>query len=243
MKAPQERRSTKIGLAGTLAGLLAISCSAPLGESQTIAVERSTTRHMIRDTFRDVPNTHPDHDAIRYVANHCLMEGDSNALFRPELAISRGEILHILLEGTGDTIVPITTPPFSDVDPHHPLAPYVARALERHIVQGYDDRPIGERLFHIDRTASRIETLKMLFLSFNITIDTLPRGASYEDIPAGSWYEGLALYVQQHHLLAPVFGNVLGRDHPINRAQLAQLIYNLLRERPDLIGTLRGCNQ
>lgn len=217
-----------------LAGMVTLSSCR--GHEQYESTAQMVTREGLRTVFRDVPASHPNYDAITFVAAHGIMQAGPDGLFHHELEVTRARILQIFMDTAGESdLPPATRAPFFDVPLSHPLVDYIARALARGIVQGYDDRPVGSRLFRPDQSVTMIEALKMLFLSNHIDIASLEPGPSFADVPPNVWYAGLARYAREHHLVDPLPDNTMGRDLHPDRGRIARLINDFFRDRPDLI--------
>lgn len=181
--------------------------------------------------FPDVPSTHDNYNAIAFLRDRNVINGFPDGFYRPNNAVTRGEILKILMRTAGHTNLPQTSnDPFPDVPSSHAFAPYIQAAAQQNIVRGYDDG-----LFRMDRTVSRIEAIKMLLLTNHIDINTLPNGASYSDIEPNTWYAPYARYVLDHGLVDVFANNTLRRDELLNRGLVAEMVYRFYRDRPDLL--------
>ncbi|MBI4835957.1 MAG: S-layer homology domain-containing protein [Candidatus Abawacabacteria bacterium] len=226
MKKTVTHSAGKLSLA---AGALALLTSC---QSHGEVPARTITRQVIAATLPpDVTDNHPHAPAIRFVLANNIMIPERDGLFHPEVAVTRGALLQILMDAAHiEPTSPVTRDPFPDVSRFHPQAGYVLRALEMEIVRGYQDGPFRGQ-FRIDRIVSLIETLKVLLLTQGIDINNLPRGTSFTDVPAGEWYEGVGLYAQQHHLVDAHPDGSMGRDDPMTRAAIAEVIWRFLHQR------------
>ncbi|MBI4836046.1 MAG: S-layer homology domain-containing protein [Candidatus Abawacabacteria bacterium] len=181
--------------------------------------------------FPDVSSAHPNYTAIAFLRDRGVISGFPDGLYRPENAVTRGEILKILMRAAGETNLPfVSGDPFPDVRSNHVFAAYIQAAVQQGIVRGYDDG-----LFRMDRTVSRIEALKMLLLANHINTNALPSGSSYSDIVPGSWYVPYARYALDHGLVDAFPGNTIRRDELLNRGLVAEMVYRFYRDRPDLL--------
>lgn len=211
-----------------LAGVMTLfSCKAHEQEPAT----RAVVRQQLMVTFRDVPRSHPNSIAIQYLAAHNVMMAQPDGLFHPEQGVTRGELLHVLLDAAGNIELPTATvDPFIDVHADHPLAGYILRALQLGIVRGYEDG-----YFRIDRVVSLIESLKILLLTNRIGPNELHNLPSYTDVPAGVWFVPFARYAMDHHLVDARPDGSMGRDQQLNRGQISDLLWRFFRDRPDLL--------
>lgn len=198
-------------------------------------VTRNVIRQDIRAVFPDVPSSHPQFEAIQFLGRQRIMTALADGRFHPEQGMPRGQALRLFLDTAGVRDIPtVTENPFPDVPAAHPLAGYVLRAVQLGVIRGYDAGNLQGR-FAIDRIVSVIEALKMMLLSFHVPADQLHNIPSYTDVPAGVWYVPFARYAMEHHLIEAQPDGSIGRDHPLTRGEIADLLYRFLRDRPDLL--------
>ncbi len=216
-------------LAMMLAGTEACRTQAP----ETVA--RNTIREDVRVIFPDVPPEHHQFQAIQFLGRRGIMTALADGRFHPEEGMPRGQALRLFLDTAGVRDIPTATEnPFPDVPAAHPLAGYILRAVQLGVIRGYDAGNLQGR-FAIDRIVSVIEALKMMLLSFRVPADQLHNIPSYTDIPSGVWYEPFARYAMEHHLIEAQPNGSIGRDHPLTRGEVADLLYRFLQDRPDLL--------
>lgn len=220
-------------LPAALAMLLAANESYKPQTPDTIV--RHTIRQHIGAIFPDVPPSHSQFHAIQFLGRRRIMTALADGRFHPNEGMSRGQTLRLFLDTAGVRDIPTATEnPFPDVPAAHPLAGYILRAVQLGIVRGYDAGNLQGR-FSVDRIVSVIEALKMLLLSFRIPADQLHNLDSYTDVPAGVWYAPFARYAMEHGLIVAQPDGSIGRDRPLTRGEVADLLYRFLQDRPDLL--------
>ncbi|MBP1157328.1 MULTISPECIES: cadherin-like beta sandwich domain-containing protein [unclassified Paenibacillus] len=132
--------------------------------------------------YPDVPASHWAADAIAHIQRSGLMVGDTNGMFRPDDAVSRGEIATIasrLLSAAkaGDT--PVSS--YRDMDGHWAFQS-VTRASASGILQGYPDGA-----FLPDQELNRAEAVKVLNRLFERPVSEVLLSSSWPDVPEGHW--------------------------------------------------------
>ncbi len=226
---PSVRKYIPALLAMILTGTEACRTQAPE------AVTRTAIRQDIHAIFPDVHPSNPQFEAIQFLGRRGIMTALADGRFHPEQGMPRGQALRLFLDTAGVRDIPSATEnPFPDVPAAHPLAGYVLRAVQLGVIRGYDAGNLQGR-FAIDRIVSVIEALKMMLLSFRVPADQLHNIPSYTDIPSGVWYEPFARYAMEHHLIEAQPDGSIGRDRPLTRGEVADLLYRFLQDKPDLV--------
>ncbi|MBI4836257.1 MAG: S-layer homology domain-containing protein [Candidatus Abawacabacteria bacterium] len=181
--------------------------------------------------FPDVPPSHSFYRQIQFLKDRQVVHGFADGTFKPEQSITRGEFLKMLMGIVGYTNLPLVTEnPFPDVPKNEPLAPYIKRAADLAIVQGYDDG-----LFRMNRSVNRVEALKLLLLVNRILPAQLPQRPNFSDVNSNLWYYPFASYAWEHHLFAVPANTMLKPGEFMNRALVADLLYRFYQDRPDLL--------
>jgi hypothetical protein len=98
----------------TIVGVLAlIAMAAPILSGPVDAADRS-------DSFSDVPDSHPFHDEIGWMAEGGYSTGFSDGTYRPALSVTRQAAVQMLWRMSGEPILP-PSEPYTDVTPSHPF--------------------------------------------------------------------------------------------------------------------------
>lgn len=207
-----------------------ISKSMVIGIFKKTAVTQASTTLDICDDAKN-PNRTPFRDANSHWATAYICklynlkaisgytDGPFKGLFRPDNSINRAELLKIIMAAEGIQVnTSVITPNFPDVPSYEWFAPYVARAKELHLVDGYPDGT-----FQPFRQVNRSEALKIILnaskkiddkeLADKInTYKTNPPARSlFNDIQPRDWF---APYID----LAAAKGIISGKSAGIFRA-------------------------
>ncbi len=181
--------------------------------------------------FLDVGDSHVYHEVLDFLKDRSVIAGYSDGKFKPDNPVKRVEALKILFEGANLIIPEVSSKEdadFSDVIPGQWYMKYIVEAKARGIVVGYNDgtfRPIN--------TIKLAEALKILFLTYNITVPNLPTNADLpSDVKATDWFAKYIHYALQKGIIEEV-NSLVGPGVELSRGRFANLVFRLsfLRER------------
>jgi hypothetical protein len=91
------------------------------------------------ESFADLADDHWAKRPIEYLATLGIMGGYPDKTFRPEKALTRGELAALLVKAKGFKTRPSSKSTFKDIDPKTWVSPYVEKAVERKYTEGYPD--------------------------------------------------------------------------------------------------------
>ena len=115
------------------------------------------------------------------------IKGRSKGIFAPEDILTRAEFTKIALNAIGEEVNPLEEPddaPFFDVPLYAWHAPYISKAKQLGLINGYPDGS-----FRPDLPINRVEAVKMLMSAFNFDLNTVgQRTDSFQDIMTWEWY-------------------------------------------------------
>ena len=94
-------------------------------------------------SFPDVSSSADYAEAVEYVSDIGLMVGDDQGNFNPNKTVTRAEMATIICRMLGETENLPKSDKFSDVPTSHWANPYVAKAAELGIVNGYGNGKFG----------------------------------------------------------------------------------------------------
>ena len=115
-----------------------------------------------RQTYRDVPPTHPFWVYIERLSARGIMGGYSDGTFRPDSNATRGQIAKIVANAAGiQDPIPPNRQTYTDVPPSHPFWVYIERLSGRGIIGGYSDGT-----FRPNNNATRAQTAKIAANTF-----------------------------------------------------------------------------
>jgi hypothetical protein len=172
--------------------------------------------------FKDVSSSHPNYKAIRYLRDQGVIGGYDDGTFKPEKAISRVEVLKIILgalnyEKRDDSIVN-----FTDTARGTWYSPFLATAVGSGIVNGYPDRS-----FRPANNVNTAEFFKMLTLSTGEELEEEISEKPFRDVEPSDWFAPYAAYANKKRVLSSekLYFDA-GRN--ITRGEVADAIYRVL---------------
>lgn len=176
--------------------------------------------------FSDVPDSHPNAEAIAYVKAEGIVEGYANGTFQPDATINRAEFVKILIEAYYGNDGPGAENCLQDVayvfpDVHRSLwyAMYVCSAKNMEFVEGYPD---GH--FHGERDINFVEAAKIIVKAF----DPPSRWEVVTDTATQfPWYAYPVSALADNHAI-PL--SITEPDQYITRGEMAEMIFRLKTE-------------
>lgn len=116
-----------------------------------------------------------------------------------------------------------TKPVFSDVSDEW-FAPYVLRAREQEIINGYTDGT-----FKPGNNINKAESLKIILLAFTVDETFVDPGKNpFPDVPFSAWYAKYVKYAKDKMVIEPdAFGN-FNAATDITRGEFADIIYRVM---------------
>lgn len=171
--------------------------------------------------FSDVGLKDENYIAIDYLFGAGILSGYSDGTFKPDNTINRAELLKILVEGqniTPDENVYKNCFPDVGIDWY---AKYVCYAKEKGWVSGYEDST-----FRPSDTVNKVEALKMLLNSQNITVDT-PDEDPFADVDTQEWFAPYVNTAQEMGILEED-SFYFEPDDDRTRAGISEELYRLL---------------
>lgn len=108
--------------------------------AQVLTKELSLTANK-EVSFKDVPTTHPNANAIKAVASEGIFSGNTDGKFNPNGTLTRGQLAKVLVESYGLTGTADVS--FPDVPAEHWANEYVAILYSNDITTGYLDGNFG----------------------------------------------------------------------------------------------------
>lgn len=174
--------------------------------------------------FSDVPVSDDHYDAISVLTELLLFEGYPDGTFKPARTINRAEFMKLLLKGDFDLMDDEEEASYGNCFPDVQdqwFAKYVCLAAESGWVKGYSDG-----LFHLERTVSRAEVLKIVYLSAGVEIPSFANTSDlpYKDVFGSAWYAPYVVQAYKDGLLENTTDS-FGPNEGQNRAQVAEIIY------------------
>lgn len=169
-------------------------------------------------------------DFIAHLYNKGIVKGYNENEFKPDKEISRAEFLKIVLMAAG-VATPATVQAeeieFVDMKADDWFATYVETAVQMGIVEGYKDKK-GRKTFKPNANISRAEAVKILVVTFNLSVDALP-DAGFPDVPTGSWFSPYVNRVFMDGIVSGYANGKFGPNDNLTRAQAAKIVSLLVK--------------
>jgi hypothetical protein len=177
--------------------------------------------------FNDVSDTAWYADAVTFIAAHGITTGTSAGIFSPDMLLTRGQFMVMLLRAYG--IAPVANPVdnFTDAGSTY-YTGYLAAAKKFGISQG-----VGNNMFAPDMEITRQEMFTLLYNALK-TVGKLPTtdtGKTLSDFTdasqIASWAtDSISSLVKTGSIVG--CGGLLNPLSATTRAEMAQVLYNLL---------------
>lgn len=174
-------------------------------------------------SFPDVKENTVNYGAVEYLKTKGVISGYPDGTFQPDKTINRAEALKMVTLAIGaqlDSQTPIT---FPDVSDSQWFYPYVRKAFDLKIVEGYPDGT-----FKPGNNINVAESLKMVLLAFSNDEIAAAGSDPYPDVAKDLWYAPYALVCKTKQLIWPQDDGKLHAEREITRGEFAQLIYRFM---------------
>lgn len=168
--------------------------------------------------YLDVPEQHMYYDGIYHLTLNEAVTGYEDGNFLPMQEVNRVEALKMILEASAVPLGWQTPATYPDLQSEAWYMDYVNTATELGIVKGNEDGT-----FKPENTVNRAEALKMLILANDMQSE-LP-GVFNE-----KWYSAYLAYGSEHALIVPDETGNYKPDAPLNRGELADILYRFQEE-------------
>lgn len=177
----------------------------------------------VQELFPDVPQSHPNREAIAWAKQRGIISGYADGTFKPERVVSRVEALKMvfLTFGTAPADNGIASG-FPDLDEGAWYLPFVRSAVAEKIVVGYSD---GR--FRPDRTVSRVELIKIAFKQQRVNIYDTGAGLRFTDMSIGRWFVPYVNLTLLAKLTDDTAGTAFRPDEGMARQDVAEFLFRL----------------
>ncbi len=191
-------------------------------------MEAIDTVSIVKNTssgFIDVPDNAWYTPAVEFIAGKSTTTGTGNATSSPNASLTRGQFMVLLMRAYGIAPDSNSTDNFSDAGNTY-YTSYLATAKSMGIVQG-----IGNNKFQPDGNISRQEMFALLYNAIS-KMNKLPSSNSnavkcYSDANQIASYAQSAIKVLSTDGIISGSGGKINPTASSNRAQMAQVLYNL----------------
>jgi len=175
-----------------------------------------------QDTFfSDVPQSHQNYIAIKYLNAQGILKGYDDNTFKPEQKVNRAEALKIILAGTGIEVPEVTEGvTFTDVKSTDWFSKYIIKAKDLGIVSGNPDGT-----FAPSRTVARSEFIKMLLMANGFKTENWLGKEMFNDVPKDAWFNPYMNYAGEAGLIVKDDQNNLYPSQELTRGEVAEILY------------------
>lgn len=170
--------------------------------------------------FSDVDSTTPYADAIHYVQEEGIVSGYPDGTFRPEQEINRAEFTKIIVGSAYEihNTTETTEQLFRDVKGKEWFAPYIEKAVDEGIVEGYsqsDSLPRTAVPFYPTFRINYAEAAKIIVLANRITLE--------QSAGNDPWWKAYTEVLRSQNALPTHWEPT----KPLTRGEMAEIIYRL----------------
>jgi hypothetical protein len=179
-------------------------------------------------SFGDVAKTAWYYDAVTYLAARGITRGTDDTTFSPDMTLTRGQFIVLLLRAYNITADEYPTDNFSDAGDTY-YTGYLAAAKRLGISKG-----VGDNKFAPEQAITRQEMFTLLYNTLK-AIDALPKGDLGKTLSDFTDSERIASYAEEALTYLVGTGVVSGYNGALlpqataARAEMAQVLYNLLK--------------
>lgn len=172
--------------------------------------------------FTDFGSSDNYYDAVSYLYKEGTIQGYPDGSFKPNKSVSRVEALKFIFKGLDQNLKSGLTFSFSDASVGEWYSDYLATAYSLGVVQGYSDGS-----FKPAQGVNRVEFLKMIFATLDVTIDPVVLEDPYLDVNNLAWYAPYVQYAKEKNLF-PLAGSYFEPSDAMSRLEVAEVIYRLI---------------
>ncbi len=199
------------------------------GDSNTNVVIRVTYGTKEADSktlesrlFSDLDTSNAYYSAVSFLFDQGTVEGYPDGSFQPDRTVSRVEALKFIFSGMEEGTQSGLSVHFSDTYSSEWYYNFLASAYSIGVVQGYSDGS-----FKPSQGVNRVEFLKMLLNTVDISVDPVVGTNPYEDVDNLSWYAPYVQYAKEKNLF-PISGSYFNPSDPMSRLEVAEVIYRMI---------------
>lgn len=178
----------------------------------------------LNGVFTDIPFTHPDATALKYLKDNGIMTGYPDGSFRPDKQVNRAEVIKIIVKALGEPKdIGLHRNCFKDVKEEW-FAPYGCYAKWKGWVKGYEDGG-----YHPSNDVTRAELLKMIIEAYGLTLETAPpSGTAFASLNADTWSTRYVWTAEANGLMTAWKNNTPENlNTAATRLEVATAIYSL----------------
>lgn len=188
----------------------------------TYGTKETQSTALVSQLFNDFDSSYDYYDAVSYLYRQGTVQGYPDGTFQPERIVSRVESLKFIFAGLDQSLTSGLTANYTDTRSDEWYSSYLSNASSRGIVQGYSDGS-----FRPGQGVNRVEFLKILFSTVDVSVDPVVTEDPYDDVNALSWYAPYVQYAKEKNIF-PISGSVFNPAEPMSRLEVAEVIYRMI---------------
>ncbi len=175
--------------------------------------------------FTDLSRSAYYYTSVNYLRSKGTISGYPDGTFQPDREVSRIEALKMIFSGFDLDLVLGRTVSFKDTaESGEWYSDYLATAADKGVVQGYPDGS-----FKPTQGVNRVEFLKMLFTSMDISVDPVVIEDPSPDVDNLEWYAPYVQYALEKNIFPSLNSNSnFNPGNAMTRAEVAEVIYRLI---------------
>lgn len=173
-------------------------------------------------SYPDVPEDHPNYQAIEYLDESQIINGYEDGTFGPDNLVNRAEASKIIIGSLNIPHEESYAEIFPDVKKDQWFFPYIMSAQKNGFVNGYADNT-----FKPGDTVNLAETLKILVLTSKVKLPEVTADV-FIDVPAKEWYAPYMLYARNHNIVLSDDYGYAAPDQAMTRAAFSEIVYRMM---------------
>lgn len=190
--------------------------------------------------FSDVDLGHPEYVALKYLKENGIINGYADGSFKPDNYVNRVEALKIILEanklinpayiaanslGGEDFKTNIDIVQFNDIFKAQWYFPYLKKAVEMGIVNGYEDGT-----FKPTKIVNRAESYKIIMESDGIEFGEVLENP-FADVSVNDWFAKYFNEAKIRQIVYYTISNTVNPGRELTRSKFAELVYRYLKSK------------
>lgn len=185
------------------------------------------------EIFVDVTTEHYNGKAIQALYHNGIMKGYDDGNFKPDATMNRAEFLTVVANAVDADFGGMKLGNcFTDVQDQW-FAAFVCYAKEKKWMKGYEDGSVGP-----EKAITKAEALKVAFEALDYPICESVEEMPYDDVAVDEWYAPYACAAKEGRIIRNV--GLFLPDYELTRAQLAQIVYNLMIQKGLIEESIKG---
>jgi rare lipoprotein A len=208
--------------------------------ADAMAQEEEVAEPVETAVFTDVDLGHPEYVALKYLKEKGIISGYNDGSFKPDNFINRVEALKIILEanklinqeyinanslGGEDYKSNIDLVSFTDIFKAQWYFPYLKKAVESGVVEGYEDGS-----FKPTKTINRAESFKMVMESDAINFGEVLE-PPFADVSINDWFAKYFNEAKLRQIVYFTMNNTVNPGRELTRSRFAELVYRYLKSK------------